>query len=73
MAQCVSDFAVDNKSKQSIWDVTTCMGDEREKEQIFYITSMSWFHKNCLPGEVGDQPQDIDFKYTTSLSVRNQS
>ena len=73
LAQCVSDFTVDSKSKWSMCDVTTCTGDKRDEEQILCVTCRRWFHKICLPGEVGDQPLGTYFKCTTSLSARNQS
>ena len=73
LVQCVSDFAVDNKSKWSMCDATTCTGDKRDEEQILCETCRRWFHKNCLPCEVGEQPLDTYFKCTTSLSARNQS
>ena len=66
LAQCVSDFTVDNKSKWSMCNVTTCTGDKRDEEQILCVTGRRWFHKNCLPGEVGDQSLGTYFKCTTS-------
>ena len=57
----------------SMCDVTTCTSDKRDEEQILCVTCRRWFHKNCLPGEVGDQPLGTYFKCTTSLSARNQS
>jgi len=47
-------IAVDNKTKWSMCDVTTCTGDKRDEEQILCEACRRWFHKNCLPGEVGD-------------------
>jgi len=50
LAHCVSDFTVDNKSKWSMCDVTTCTGDKRDEEQILCVTCRRSFHKNCLQG-----------------------
>jgi len=47
-------IGVDNENKWSMCDVNTCTGNKRDQEQILCVTCRRWFHKTCLPGDVGD-------------------